>query len=239
VKLARAFKKKLARFPQPVPIGFRTLAGPRRRESHIAMKSSLLALAALCALSPLAPAQEVLPIERAREIAGKINERAGRIEDAPLAVDPDLDRPQGIHADKVGIMVVPDRTLSIEKLSELGTPPVPLGQLWLRNAAISDMGSPISAAQLRTVYIPREGEDVSVQLYLLGTAKNAAGKTELLIYGKAKDPIARAPLTAISASPQGLPLELAGHKESDDSGILTINILGKYSADLRLVRPPE
>jgi hypothetical protein len=83
-----------------------------------------------------------------------------------------------------------------------------------------------------------EGEKArDVQLYYLGAAKNDAGELQLVIFAKDKaQPVLRVPLKKITSTSQSLPVELEGRKQSDDTGVLTIRLLGEYAAEVTMMK---
>jgi len=204
----------------------------------ICMKTAFLPLALSFTLTRLVLAQDAVPLERARDIAQKVNASLGRIDDAPFAVDADTSKPQAIHADKVGLLIIPDKGLNSEALANPGKDILPIGQLWLLHAVVADGERAAAKEKLRNILVEDNEREQNVQLYLLGLRKNARDSFELVVYGKGKEPIVATSMVS-APNTQEFPLQVTGRKESDTSGILTIHLLGQYSADLRLVRGEE
>jgi len=182
-----------------------------------------------------ATAQEAVPLDKAQDAARKVNASLGRIDDVPFSVDADTNKPQAIHADKVGIMILPDKHFTSETLAASFKDILPVGQLWMLSAAVADGSKAPAKDKLRSIAIEEGDKEKEVQLYLLGVRKTEGTELELVIFGKGKEPITHIPLKATSGT-QEFPLQLTGRKESDTSGILTVQFLGQYTADVRLVK---
>src|SRR5258706_6497745 len=90
----------------------------------------------LLVLATFALAQEVqqVPAEQAHKIALKVIDALGTPADAPFAVEPDADKPVGLKGGgDTGLLAMPDKKLTPEKLSAAGKDASPLGHLWMRN----------------------------------------------------------------------------------------------------------
>jgi hypothetical protein len=79
-----------------------------------------IALLALITASVLA--QEVVPLDEAQRGARKVTDTLGTPSDAPFATDVDLSKPQAIRAGKVGLLIIPDKKLSLESLGATVSP---------------------------------------------------------------------------------------------------------------------
>jgi hypothetical protein len=66
----------------------------------------------------------------------------------------------------------------------------------------------------------------------LAVRRNGEGKLELLVYGIAKEPLLATPLKDIDVK-QGSPVDMSAQR-GDDSGRITLNILGKYEASIQV-----
>ena len=195
------------------------------------MKLTSLALAAL-ALTSFAPADDAIPLDKAQEGARKLASILGQPGDLPLVTNPDNEKPQAIKAGEVALMVIPDQSLSADALGSASSAVIPIGQLWTHQIILSTS----TPSQQRTFTFPQKDRDLTVNLYLLGAAKNASGALELVVFGRDKEPLAHLPLTAGDGASQSFPIEISGQKESDDTGRLTLSILGKHKAEMLFKR---
>jgi hypothetical protein len=185
---------------------------------------SLVAIVVLFSGFSLAYAQESVSRQEALKAAFAVSADLKVMLDTPIPTDPDVKRPVAVHAGERGLMVLPEAKLNADVLAKMGKEVTPIGQLWLLNVAPQAEGQMVQAAKLRIVALGAEKESRKVVLCALGV-RRAGDRQELLVYGKDKEPLLRAPLTAIS-TPQDNPIEVS----ADESGLVTLKILGKYSA---------
>ena len=200
------------------------------------LKTALTAFVTL-ALAHGVAAQDVIPLERAQKGARTLNDAAGSISDAAVAVDADRDRPFAIKGGEVAMMIIPDKALTADKLAGAGEAVTPVGQLWTAAAIVAVSGRAPAKDKLRYFSIRDGEEERKVQLYLVGAAKDAQGMLELVVFGADKEPLLRVPLGRSSENSQQLPIELSGRKNNEDSGTLTLRLFGQYQADILLVKP--
>lgn len=195
------------------------------------MKFVTLPLAAL-AFASLAFAQEAVPLEKAQEGARKLAGVLGAPGDLPLITNVDNEKPQALKAGEIAMMVIPDQSLCVEALSHATTEIVPIGQLWTHRIILSTS----TAAQQRTFTFRDQERDLQVNLYLLGATKGPSGVLELVIFGKDREPLAHIPFADSDGGSQSFPIEISGQKESEETGRLSLSVLGKHKADLLLKR---
>jgi hypothetical protein len=180
--------------------------------------------------------EDTIPPERAQRGAKMANEALGKVTDAAVTIDADTDHAQGIGGSGVGALVVPDRGFSGDKISSLGEQPVALGQLWLMGIAPARDSAAPAQENVRTVSIQTDNNTLHPQVYFLALGKGADGKAELLVYGKGKEPLVHAALKPATVSFQNNPLEVTGAKDGEDSGHLTLFIVGQQSAEIPVVK---
>jgi hypothetical protein len=146
----------------------------------------------------------------------------------PIPTDPDVKRPVAIKDGDFGGMVLPEAKLSADTFANAGKEAKSVGQLWLRGLAPMNAGEVVPASKLRTVHVSAMGQEADAVCCALGVGKDANGALELLVYGKDKEPVTRAPLKSISGQQEN-PIEMSAERK-DDSGVLTLKFLGKYEA---------
>jgi hypothetical protein len=78
------------------------------------------------------------------------------------------------------------------------------------------------------VTLSHGGEQATVSQCALGVQRNGSGALELLVFGKEKEPLVKVPLKTMDAK-QNVPMDIVAERESE-SGKVTLNILGKYTA---------
>ncbi|MDQ3625436.1 MAG: hypothetical protein M3463_23660 [Verrucomicrobiota bacterium] len=202
------------------------------------MKTSLR-LFCIALSASAAVAQEPVPLKEAQNAARKLTDSLGVLRDLPMATEPDLEKPQAIKAGGAGVLILPDRKLTAESLSGASQTSTPIGQLWTHQVSLAKDGKAVARDQLRVVSVTEKEKRADVQLYLLGAAKNDAGALELVVFGKAKEPLLRVPLVQRRGGSQELPLALSVRKNEEGSGFLSVNILGEYTVELGVVREAQ
>ncbi len=201
------------------------------------ISSRSLALVAVLAAAVSLRAQEPIPAEEAQRIAHKLNDIVGNPSDAPFTADVDPDKPNGFKVGGAGLMVLPDRKLTADALEHAGKDAIAVGQLCALDATVATNGRPVASDKLRLVKVGDGEKSRDVQLYFLGAAKNDSGELHLVIFAKDKaQPVLRVPLKKSASVSQSSPIELDGRKQDDNTGILTLRILGEYTAEVPLMK---
>ncbi len=200
--------------------------------------NKLIALWSAILIANLSSAQEILPLQQAQKIARLVVKSIRATNDLPLSLEINVEKPQALKAGEVGILVIPATRLSEETLSKADKDVTPLGQLWMLKALPARNGKVTAREKLRLVEVTDDGKEVKVPLFLLGARRSEKGSLELLIYAKDKAPLLELPMEKTDAR-QEFPIELQGRKQDDTSGILTLNILGKYKVELTVMKPED
>ena len=193
----------------------------------------ILFLAALLAGWPSAHAQQNASREAALKAAFMLSADLKQMLSTPIPTDPDVKRPVAVREGDRGGLVMPECKLSADALAKAGKDVVPVGQLWLRGVLPERDGQPVKPDKLLTVTVGAGDKSATVLLCALGARKDADGKLELLVYGKDKEPILRAPLKAISA-PQENPIEMSADAQGQGA-FVTLKIAGKYEASFTVI----
>ena len=107
---------------------------------------------------------------------------------------------------------------------------MPVGHLYFKSFAPAKDGKVAASEKLRIGTINDKGSDVRIPLCLLG-ARKRDGQLELVVFGSEKTPLTQVSLRKAESTP-GNPIELSGEKQDDETGALTLSILGKYKATL-------
>jgi hypothetical protein len=193
------------------------------------MKRILIAVTLLTSLQ-LVSAQEKLSRDEALPYGKAVSADAKQLNGTPIATDVDAEKPVVMKDGEYGSMVLPQKDLKAETIAKAGETAVPIGQLWLQKLTPMTDGEAIAKDRLRLVTVRAEGEEVTAPQCALAVRKTAAGKLELLVYGKGKEPVLIVALKPLDAV-QSMPLDLAAEREGD-AGKLTVKILGKYQATM-------
>jgi hypothetical protein len=201
------------------------------------MNSRLILLLAATVATPVF-AQERVPQEDAQKAARILSESAAAQTDLAFKPAGDLDKPRGIKADEVGLIVIPESKLTSDALAKAGKEPVPVGQLWTRIATVAKDGAVTPNSKLRLVDVTVKDQTLRLQLYLLAVRRADGGKLELVVFAKDKEPLTRVALDGTDASAE-FPIEINGRKTGEESGVVTLTLLGKHKAELPLMKQAD
>jgi hypothetical protein len=194
----------------------------------------VVAIVALLVVAGLVRAQERIPSEVAQKFARLFVEQTAKLDAPQLKVEPDAERPYGLKKDEMGALFIPDKRLSAEALQKAGKEVLPVGQLWVRGLTAVVNDQPVANDKLRIVTISADNKDHALPLFLVGARRSADGELQLVVYGKDKKPLLHVPLRKAETR-QELPVELEG-REENERGVLTLNLLGRYRAELVLAK---
>lgn len=202
--------------------------------NNLIRTSTLAALFAAVSVITL-QAQDRLPHDEARRLADLVGTAQTELKGTPATSTVDLKQPVAVRDGEYGLMVLPAQKLSADTVAKAGTDMVPVGQLWLHKLAPLVDGQAITGSKLNLVSVSGGGGSATVPCCNLAVRKTASGELELAMFGKGKEPIATAPLKAITSS-QAAPLDLDVERESD-CGRVTVKVAGKYAAVIRVTDP--
>ena len=200
------------------------------------MKTTIVAAVLLTGILAI-QAQERLPREEALKYAFIVSANLKEMLKTPIPTDPDVKRPVAVRDGDYGGMVLPEAKLSAETLAKVGTEVVPIGQLWLHKLAPLSGGQVALPSKLHKVHVSAGDQEGDAVCCALGVKKNADAGLELLVFGKDKEPLARAPMKAISATQEN-PIEMSSERQ-DDRGVVVLKLLGKYEARFDVTDPEQ
>ena len=138
-------------------------------------------------------AQEQLSRQEALKYAFIVSANLPAMLKTPIPTDPDVKRPVAARDGDYGAMVLPETKLSAEAFAKSGKDPAPVGQLWLLKLVPLMDGQPAPASKLKMVEASGDEGQATVPCCALGVRKVADGGLELLVFGKDKEPVLRAP----------------------------------------------
>jgi hypothetical protein len=199
---------------------------------------NICALLATLNLIYTTAAQETISLEDAQKGARILSQQGGPFTDAPIKMDLDVERPHGLRAESVRMLVIPAIGLSAKTIADAGKDVTPLGQLYLLNIIVAKEGKATPNDKLRLITVNDKNKETIVPVFLLGAKRDKEGKLSLMVYAKDKEPLVQVPLETIDSS-QESPIQLEGRKAGEGTGILTLRVLGKYKAELTLMKPAE
>ncbi len=184
-----------------------------------------------------AQAQERLSREEALKYAFYVSLDLKEMLKTPIPTDPDIKRPVAVRDADHGGMILPESRLSPETFANADKGVKPVGQLWLVKLAPVNEGAAVSKAKLRTVHVRGGDQEVDAVCCALGVRKDGNSGLELLIYGKDKEPVTRAPVKSMSV-PQDDPIEVSCERQ-DNKAVVTLRFLGKYEATFAVTEPED
>jgi hypothetical protein len=201
------------------------------------MKRTIILLAAFIAGLTATQAQEQLPRQDALKYAFIVSADLPAMLKTPIPTDPDVKRPVAMRDGEYGGMVLPESKLSAEALAKAGKDVVPVGQLWLLKLVPMKDGQAVPASKLRFVEASSDEGQATVPCCALGVRKDGNGGLELLVFGKDKEPVLRAPMHSISRQQEN-PLDMSAERK-EEGGLLTLRLLGKYEASFMVTDPDQ
>jgi hypothetical protein len=153
----------------------------------------------------------------------------------PIPTDPDVKRPVALRDGDYGGMVLPETKLNAAAFSRAGKDVTPVGQLWLLKLVPVSEGQPVPASKLYLVEARSEDNQATLPCCALGVRRGSDGSLELLVFGKDKEPVLRAPIHAISRQQEN-PIEMSAERK-EEGGLVTLRFLGKYEAAFMVTDP--
>ncbi len=194
-------------------------------------------MAALIAGLTTTQAQELLSRQEALKYAFVVSADLPAMLKTPIPTDPDVKRPVAARDGNYGAMVLPETKLTADVFSKAGKEAAPVGQLWLLKLVPLADGQPAPASKLKMVEASSDEGQATVPCCALGVRKVGDSGLELLVFGKDKEPVLRAPIQTISRQQEN-PIEMTAERK-DDGGLLTLRFLGKYEASFMVTDPDQ
>jgi hypothetical protein len=164
-----------------------------------------------------------------------VEQTGSKSSNSQIKTDVDPEKACAVQGEGGGAMVIPDKTLTADKLAKAGKEIVPVGQLWLRKWTLVVDGSPVPEKTLKIAKINIDEKKRPMPLFLLGVRKNGDKGMELLVYAKGNEPLLVMPLKVIDFIPD-TPLDLEWTRGEKLVDPLTMKILGKYQAEFAITR---
>jgi hypothetical protein len=190
------------------------------------MKRLLVGLALLACVGTTL-AIDRIPPEEAKRIAKLLAETAANADNLPAKVEVDAEKPSGIRANEVGLMIIPARDLSEATLEKAGKDVTPIGHLWMRSVVPQRDGRVLTNDEIRILKVQTDNNELLLPFFIVGVRKGDKG-LELVLLGKDQKPVIVAPLKKAEVNAE-MPIDLEGKRgDGEQTGVLTINILGKY-----------
>jgi hypothetical protein len=192
------------------------------------MKTTFVVLTTFLAMQS-AFCQEHLERKEALKYAFFLSLDLKRLQGTPIPTDVDVKRVVAMREGNYGALVLPEAKLSAEAITKARENVLPVGQLWLHRLTPLHDGEPVAGGKLRLFTIQTDSQEGEAAQCALGIKANGSGELELLVFGKDKNPVAKVPLKKVE-SQQESPIGIEAERRSDDTGSITLKILGRYEA---------
>ena len=171
------------------------------------------------------------PVE---QFARKAADHAAKLSGNKTNSEPDAGRAVAVKLGAHAALLVPDKRLTEAALDKAGKDVTPIGMIWLRGFTPTIAGQKPPREKLQIVNVPGSREQSDIQLCVLGVRRNGDGRIELVVLAKDQE-LVSVPLQKAD-SKQSLPLEMEVAEIKDTTAVLAFNLLGKYKADVPVVR---
>lgn len=182
--------------------------------------------------------QEAMPLELARDIARRMTAHAAATTAGlPVAVDPDAEQAQGLRVAKAGALVIPHRGLTPATLAAPGGALVPIALVYLRELTLRLDGAAVATDRLRVVTVGGGERTMRVPALVLAAQRSAGGTHELVVFGRDPESLLRVPMGKVETAAR-FPVELSGEAHDEQTGTLTLNVVGQWEAELALQKAP-
>lgn len=193
----------------------------------------------LLAVSVYAEDFERMEAKVAHKMAKQLCQRAKRLENPQVHIDPDVTQAEGAHRDQdAGLIVVPRHGLKDDLNQNANMakkdPGASLGYLFAYHIVpvIRDKSVPVK--ELRRVTVADDtGKQVQVNCMLLAVRRVTDDNWRLYVYGIEKRPVLDVPLQTISGS-ETAPLSVACKNVRGFEGDLEVTVFGHYRAKFKV-----
>jgi hypothetical protein len=171
---------------------------------------------------------ERIPDDIAKPVIESGVKNLENVKDAPIKVEPDVDKFIVIVGGEAGAGFIPHKGLSEESIKKSDKETAPLGILAMRGLTPAIDGKPVPKEKLRTVAFSVDGENIDVTVFFVGV-KTENGTRQLLIYAKDKEPLLKVNLNDFETNGDR-PVIIEGKGFANGAGTLNVNVLKKFQA---------
>lgn len=168
------------------------------------------------------------------KLAREITKAAGKLKNAPFHTE--LDFSGGtIYAQKsVGALLIPSKEASRERIDDVGTKTLPLGEVWFHESRPSTRRfQRFTDSQLHIANVIVGEKNEKFRGLILGIRRNGSGPRELLVYGTAKRPLLQLPIKSVPLH-QRHPIDLSA-SSNNGTGLLHLHLFGGYTASIPII----
>lgn len=201
------------------------------------MKSTLLLIATLFTATTLrAQDLQPLPAEELAKATALLMDAGTRLGDLPVKFELAPGQAVGFKAGEVGALLIPDKRMKVEKVDKADRKKTkgeaqPVGQLWLSKIAPKDKDTVLANDKLRLTKITAGEKDLELSVFALAIESSGKREFQLALYGKGSQPVLRVPLTA-DKNKGAAAVAMTGRKTGEESGVLELQLLGRFKAEI-------
>jgi hypothetical protein len=204
------------------------------------MKKLMLAVAAVAAgsfgaVAAVAEDLEVLDAQIAQTVAQVLVEAAEKLEKVQVKIEGDLEKSCGVHRERTGILLVPQKDIKPETEAVNSDPGAPLAHMFMSEGFTLVLdGKPVDAAKLRTLTVQGpDGNDMKAA-YLLLAARHLDDDTwHLYGYGTDDKPLLDVAIGE-GSGPGTEPLALEVKEFDDNAGTAYVTIFDRFQSNFKV-----
>ena len=196
---------------------------------------NIIGILSIVAAAAFTQAQDAVPREDALKYSFAACADLKNIQQTAIPTDPDAKRPVVLRDGEYGVMVLPESKLNVAALEAADGKVIPIGQLWTHKLAPLKNDSLLESSLYNVISLRTEEGNIEAPMFALGFRKTSDGKGELLLFGKGKEPVIVAAAKASTKTQENW-IDVSVERMSD-RGVVTLSILGKYTATLDLTDP--
>jgi hypothetical protein len=204
---------------------------------------AVLSVATLGAASAVAEDLEILDPQISQAFAQFLTEVADKIEKPQVKVEGDIEKACGCHREQVGLIIVPQKGLKPEEISDAvnSDPGAPVGHLFMSMgfAPMVD-DKPLDAAKMRTLpFTGQDGTEQKVRYLTLAARHTDDDVWHLYGYGTEEKPVLDVQIGE-GTGPGTQPLAIEVKDIENNTGTCYVTIFDLYQTSFKLnYKEPE
>jgi len=178
---------------------------------------------------------EVLDPQIAQAFAQALTEAAGKIEKPQVKIDGDVEKACGVHMDQVGLIIVPQKDITLENEAVNSDPGAPLAHLFMSPGFVPVIDDkPIDAAKLRSLtFAGQDGAEHKVNYLALAARHTDDDAWHIYAYGADEKPLLDIAVGE-GSGPGTQPLALEVKDLEDNTGTAVVTIFDQYQASFKV-----
>jgi hypothetical protein len=178
---------------------------------------------------------EVLDSQIAQTVAQVLVEAAEKVEKLQVKVEGDVEKTCGVHRDRTGILLVPQKDIKPENDAVNSDPGAPLAHMFMSEGfTLVIDGKPVDAAKLRTLNVAGpDGNEIKVHYLTLAARHTDDDAWHLYAYGTGEKPLLDVAIGQ-GAGPGTQPLALEVKEFDDNAGTAYVTIFDQFQTNFKV-----